>query len=64
MLEKVTGCRDLAGTTVSNIANGGRLQFMEWAEDHNKIPDECIDSCKGQSAIDAAINWKLTLDLM
>ena len=39
-------------------------QMMDWAESHNEIPDECFGSQKGQSAINTAINRKLSLDLM
>ena len=38
--------------------------MMEWVEDHNKIPDECFGSQRGRSAVNAAINWELSLDLM
>jgi len=39
-------------------------QMMEWAEDHDEFPDECFGSRKGRSAINAAINRELSLDLM
>ena len=73
MLEKEEGCRDperlqaiLLMEADFNFPN--KLFFskgmMDWAESHNKILDECFGSRKGQSAINAAINRKLSLDLM
>ena len=38
--------------------------MVDWAEEHNEVPDKCYGSCKGHHMIDVAVNRCLTLDIL